>query len=429
MEPTVDSPAAQLPSFEAEQLGQRFRQVRRTTEALAAPLSPEDQQLQSMPDASPTKWHLGHTSWFFETFLLQPNLSRYRVFHPRFGYLFNSYYEALGERQARPQRGMLSRPTLEEVMAYRQHVSSWMAELIAHDGHRLAPLLELGLNHEQQHQELLLTDIKHAFSLNALEPEYAAIATGGSARPAAHRFLPFEGGIRRIGHEGGGFAFDLEGPAHDVLLQPFELGSQLITNAEYLAFIEDGGYARPELWLSDGWATVQGQGWTAPLYWKQRDGEWRVFTLGGTRRLNPGEPVCHVSYYEADAFARWAGARLPTELEWETAAKTAPVEGNLLDSRRLHPSVTPGPSTGGGPEQLFGDVWEWTGSAYLPYPGFRPAPGAVGEYNGKFMCNQFVLRGGSCATPASHLRATYRNFFPPHVRWQFSGIRLARDLT
>jgi ergothioneine biosynthesis protein EgtB len=415
--PRPDSPARSVP------LDQRLRAARALTLELAAPLSPEDCQVQSMADASPVKWHLAHTTWFFETFVLGPHLPGHRVFDARFRDLFNSYYNAVGEQYPRPQRGLLSRPTLDEVRAWRAHVDEALARLFARGpSDETRALLELGLNHEQQHQELILTDVKHALSLNPLRPAYrpAAPRSVGSAPTAG--WLRHDGGTVEIGHAGAGFCFDNELPRHAVLLAPFELATRPVTNGEYRQFIRDGGYRAPEWWLSDGWDTVQAGGWRAPLYWSE-DGE-RVFTLAGEQPLRDDEPVCHLSGYEADAYARWAGARLPREAEWEAVAAAAPVAGNFLDLSRLQPS----PAAGGpGAQQLYGDVWEWTQSGYDAYPGYRPARGAVGEYNAKFMCNQRVLRGGSCATPAGHLRASYRNFFPPAARWQFAGLRLARD--
>jgi ergothioneine biosynthesis protein EgtB len=420
----------------------RFRRIRGQTLALAAPLSAEDQQLQSMADASPTKWHLAHTTWFFETFLLTRRVRGYRVFHPTFNYLFNSYYEAVGPRHERPRRGLLSRPSLAEVRAYRRHVDEAMARWLARGGLARATtaLVELGLQHEQQHQELLLTDIKHALGTNPLRPAYKEGARRGSAparRAAPLTWRALRGGLVAVGTAaatgaGPGFAFDNEGPEHEVYLRPFHLGSRLITCGEYAAFMRDGGYQRAALWLSDGWKAVQAHGWRAPLYWQPRGRGHVLYTLEGVRPVDPQEPVCHVSFYEADAYARWAGARLPTEPEWEHAARSvlgAVAEDGRGDrharasSAHLHPS----PAPAGALVQLFGAVWQWTSSAYAPYPGFRPAPGAVGEYNGKFMCNQLVLRGGSCFTPAGHTRPTYRNFFPPDARWQMTGLRLARD--
>jgi ergothioneine biosynthesis protein EgtB len=401
-----------------------YQCVRRTTEMLCANLSAEDQMVQSMPDASPSKWHQAHTTWFFETFILAQHLPDYRAFHPNFRFLFNSYYKRLGAHFARPHRGLMSRPGLDEVRAYRRYVDEHMLDLLSGDtAPAVADKVVLGLNHEQQHQELIVTDIKHAFWMNPLRPEYSCGHLECSAA-APLAWLDFEGGVRAIGYEGEGFAFDNEGPRHQVYLNPFRLASRLASNAEFLEFMRDGGYARPELWLSDGWDAVQANAWHAPMYWEERDGAWWTFTCAGMRPVNPAEPVCHVSYYEADAYARWAGARLATEAEWEIAAGGVAVAGNFLDGGRFHPACAAEPQ---GLRQMFGDCWQWTQSSYLPYPGFRPAAGALGEYNGKFMCNQMVLRGASCATPRSHARASYRNFFPPHVRWQFMGIRLAND--
>jgi len=411
-------------------LAARFAAVRRESEALAAPLSAEDQTVQSMPDASPTKWHLAHTSWFFETFLLTPHLAGYAVFHPRFGYLFNSYYDAVGERHPRPARGLLTRPGAAEILAYRAHVTAATERLIedANDAlwPTLAALLELGCAHEQQHQELILMDIKHALAQNPLLPSYRQSPRVSAAQGRRCDWIGFAGGLRQIGHDGPGFAFDNESPRHKVWLEPFRLASRPATCEEYLAFIEDGGYRRPTHWLSDGWAAAQAQGWEAPLYWRRDSaGGWRIFTLAGERALDPAEPVCHVSYYEADAFARWAGKRLPTEAEWEVAAQDAAGCGNLLDSGALHPQPAAGEP--GRLVQMIGDVWEWTASAYAPYPGYRAAEGALGEYNGKFMSGQMTLRGGAAVTPADHVRITYRNFFPPTARWAFAGLRLAED--
>lgn len=403
--------SAILPAEYQDHAG-RYAAVRAQTEALAAPLSAEDCALQSMPDASPVKWHLAHTSWFFETFVLGG-----APFREEFRVLFNSYYVGVGERHPRPDRGLLSRPPLEEVRDYRRHVDRRMEALFHSAAWREhAALIELGLNHEQQHQELILTDVKHLLSRNPLLPAYGKDVDlqSNTFSPAAWRRFP--AGVREIGHDGSGFAFDNEQPRHRVFAVAFEIAERLVTNADYRTFIDDGGYRRPELWLSEGWELCRAQGWAAPLYWCD-DG--REFTLRGARAIDPAQAVAHVSYFEADAYARWAGARLPTEAEWEISAQGEPLEGNLLESGRLHP--------GAGPARCFGDVWQWTSSAYAPYPGFRAASGAVGEYNGKFMVNQYVLRGGSCATPASHLRASYRNFFPAAARWQFSGVRLARD--
>lgn len=410
----------------------RYRRVRTRTEKLAAPLSAEDQTVQSMSDVSPTKWHRAHTSWFFEQFLLTPFASSYRPFNRAYGYLFNSYYEGAGARHPRPDRGLLSRPGIDEIARYRAHVDAGMEGLLARAGdnqwREIAPLLALGLNHEEQHQELILMDIKHVLGLNPLDPAYA------KPPPAMHRpaapleFREFGEGLREIGHRGAGFAFDNEGPRHKVWLDDFRLATRLATNGEYLAFIEAGGYRRPEFWLSEGWSTVQQSGWTAPLYWRSEDSHWTIFTLAGRRPLDPDEPVCHVSYYEADAFARWSGKRLPTEAEWETAGAESEIEldGNLMDRGRFHPEAT-GVAPPGTMHQMIGDVWEWTQSAYAAYPGFHPLSGTIGEYNGKFMSNQMVLRGGAAVTPEGHVRLTYRNFFPPASRWAFGGIRLAED--
>ena len=409
-----------------------YQQVRGTTMSLCAPLEVEDYVVQSMPEASPVKWHLAHTSWFFETFVLKPAGVDLEAIPSQYGYLFNSYYNAIGERIARPDRGLLSRPTVAEVCRFRAAIDDAMRALLdrADDAwlRRLGPMIELGLHHEQQHQELILTDLKHAFGRNPLRPIYRDLELPGAEAPGPIRWLDYPAGLRRIGHDGPGFAFDNESPRHRVFVVAFRLADRLVTNGEYLAFIEDGGYERPEFWLSDGWNARNTQRWTAPLYWERSADGWRMLTLAGMRDLDEAEPVCHVSYYEADAFARWSGARLPSEAEWEVAAEGRPVEGNFLEDERFHPAPLAASGATGSPSQLFGDVWEWTRSPYSPYPGYQPAAGALGEYNGKFMCNQMVLRGGSCATPASHIRSTYRNFFPPDARWQFSGIRLARDV-
>jgi ergothioneine biosynthesis protein EgtB len=412
----------------SEKQVERYRAVRRATEELADGLSAEDCAVQSMDDASPVKWHLAHTTWFFETFWLARWESPHRPFRPEFRELFNSYYQAVSEPFARPRRGVLSRPSLSEVLAWRAHVDARVLALLARPSAadaECAALFELGLEHEQQHQELILTDVKHALASNPLRPIFREreMASGGEA--PAPCFLPLAEGVREIGHAGPGFAFDNELPRHRVYLASCELASRLVTNGEFRAFVRDGGYRRPELWLADGWAAVERHGWRAPLYWEDAEGDVREYTLTGLRALREAEPVCHVSFYEAEAFARWAGARLPTEAEWECAAAAEPCEGNFVESGRLHPA--PAPAGRPGFVQLYGDVWEWTRSAYAPYPGYRAPAGALGEYNGKFMCNQLVLRGGSCATPRAHVRASYRNFFPPDARWQFSGIRLARD--
>lgn len=384
-------------------LAGRYSAVRAATEAWVTHLSAEDQAVQSMPDASPAKWHRAHTTWFFEQFVLLPHVPGYQVFDPDFRFLFNSYYEAVGPRHARPARGMLTRPPVERIRDYRRHVDDALLDALPGLPDDLTPVIELGLHHEQQHQELLVTDMLHAFSRNPLHP---AMLPGWIEReePAAAVFLPFAGGIVAQGHAGAGFCFDNEQPRHEVLLAPFAVASHLVRNRDWLAFIADDGYRTPSLWMSDGWAAAQAEGWDSPLYWQQRDGDWFQFGLGGLAPLPLDAPVRHVSWYEADAFARWAGARLPLEAEWEIAV--------------AHPGLAEAATT----------VWQWTESAYRPYPGYRPAPGAIGEYNGKFMINQMVLRGGSLATPAGHTRATYRNFFHPDKRWQFSGLRLAKDL-
>jgi ergothioneine biosynthesis protein EgtB len=412
--PTTDAETARHP--------QRYLDVRHLTEELAAPLTAEDQTVQSMPDVSPTKWHRAHVSWFFETFLLQPYLPGYTDYHPMFRYLFNSYYEAVGSRYPRPRRGLVSRPGIDEVRRYRAHVDEHMLRLLERPlGPDQAFLVELGLNHEQQHQELLLMDIKHVLSQSPLDPAYAEASLAGvAAEPVAPAWVEHPGGQVTVGHRGGGFAFDNEGPAHDVLVAPFALADRMVTCGQWLEFIDDGGYQRPEFWLSDGWAAVQAEGLSAPLYWRDGDDGWTVFTLAGRRPVDPAEAVCHVSYYEAEAFAHWAGARLPTEFEWEASVAGREPRGRFLDPRRPHP----GPQNA---EAWYGDVWVWTSSAYLPYPGFRPGEGAVGEYNGKFMVGQHVLRGGACVTPDGHVRASYRNFFPPSARWPFTGLRLAQD--
>jgi ergothioneine biosynthesis protein EgtB len=410
--------------LDRDRLHEIYRAVRRATEWLCEPLAVEDYVVQTMPDVSPTKWHLAHTSWFFEEFVLKRALPGYRPLDERYGFLFNSYYEAVGRRHARPERGLLSRPTVEEVFHYRRHVDAAMERAFAQAD---AEVVELGINHEEQHQELLVTDVKHVLAQNPLQPVYRSAREPERVEATPARWSSYEGGVVELGESGDGFAFDNERPRHRVLLRPYQLQHRLVTSGEYLAFIDDGGYRRPELWLADGWEVRQRGDWQAPLYWERSDPGWRLMTLAGARALAPAEPVCHVSYYEAEAFARWAGARLPLETEWEKAAVEAPptllVEGNLLDTGQLHPRAA---LDGSQVTQLYGDVWEWTASAYLPYPGYAPLPGALGEYNGKFMSNRWVLRGGSCATPARHLRATYRNFFPPDARWQFSGIRLAQ---
>ena len=413
----------QMPTRPELDLLRRYEEIRAWTMRLAEPLSAEDQMVQSMPDASPTKWHLAHTTWFFETFVLSEYLPGYKPFDPSFRNVFNSYYKQLGSHPVRSTRGTFSRPDSQNVLDYREFVDVAITNLLSNDLSQEAKvLLELGLNHEQQHQELILTDIKHAFWSQPLQPAYHSANPSG-VRSAALNWVKFNGGICPVGHANRSFAFDNESPKHEVLLQPFRLASRLVTNGEFLGFMEDGGYRRPELWLSEGWDTVCQQGWSHPFYWENEENEWRQFTLSGVQPLDRDEPVSHVSYFEADAYARWAGARLPREEEWEVAARSVAIEGNFAESCRLAPTAAPS----GRLTQLFGDLWEWTASPYVAYPGFHPAAGAVGEYNGKFMCNQFVLRGGSCATPRSHIRATYRNFFPAPARWQFTGIRIAAD--
>lgn len=418
---------------ERAELLNRYQQIRAESANLADPLSSEDMQLQSMADASPTKWHLAHTSWFFETFILHRYLTGYRLFDPEFHHLFNSYYNSLGQPFARPQRGLLSRPDIEQVFRYRSHIDRAIEQLLIEEDcpAELAGLLTLGVNHEQQHQELLLTDIKHAFSINPLLPAYVEGEEGdddrGDENPASLEWLNVPEDTYTLGSDTDSFHFDNEGPAHQQLIPSYRIASRLVTNGEFLAFMEEGGYRDHRLWLSDGWAWVNQNGRQAPLYWQRRDGDWYQFTLAGLQPLDMHAPVSHVNYYEADAYASWAGMRLPTEFEWEVAAwlhrrPDTLSSANLLETRKFRPVAEPV-----GRPQFLGNLWEWTGSAYRPYPGFRASADAVGEYNGKFMCNQMVLRGGSCATPASHIRISYRNFFYPHQAWQFTGIRLAGD--
>jgi ergothioneine biosynthesis protein EgtB len=406
-----------------------YQSVRETSQSLAARLSDADATVQSMPDASPAKWHLAHTTWFFETIVLLAFYPGYRVFNEKFNFLFNSYYNSIGARHPRPKRGLLTRPSLDEIYDYRAHVDKAVARLIEK---RVSPqareLIELGCHHEQQHQELLLTDILHLFAQNPLGPAYKSaellvVEPDGSNQLA---FVTQPGGLVEVGHDGEGFAFDCEAPRHKTFIEPFRLADRLVTNREWIEFVEAGGYRNPLLWLSDGWAKVQADGWTMPLYWNERENkDYWTMTLRGAQPVDPAAPVCHISYFEADAYATWVGRRLPTEFEWESAAQDLARTGNFLDTERLRPR--PASPADGGVRQMFGDVWEWTRSSFAPYPRFKPAEGAVGEYNGKFMCGQFVLRGGSCVTPASHMRPTYRNFFPPDARWQFSGLRLAEE--
>ena len=407
---------------------QDFQAIRDETEALAAPLSPEDQQIQSMADVSPTKWHRAHITWFFETFLLLPHLPGYVAYDPMYQFLYNSYYVSAGERHARDKRGLISRPTSEEITAYRQHVDEAMNRLIEEvvpGDPALHDLLILGLHHEQQHQELLLMDIKHVLSTNPIRPKYHERKIDEAGSVPELEWHDFDGGLIEIGHSGEGFTFDNEGPRHRRFIEPFSLADRPVTNGEWLQFMAAGGYHEALNWLSAGWGAVTENSWEAPLYWEPTENGWFMHTLHGFVPVPHDEPVCHISYFEADAYARWADARLPTEAEWEHAAGDLPVEGNFVDSGKLHPSADN--SSTPGLRQLFGDVWEWTSSSYDAYPGFRPAEGAVGEYNGKFMVNQYVLRGGCCATPLGHTRRTYRNFFPTHSRWMFSGLRIARD--
>jgi len=383
-----------------------------------------------MPDVSPTKWHLAHTTWFFETFILKKFVAGYRPEVPQYAYLFNSYYNAAGDMHRRDLRGLISRPTVKEAQRYRRSIDSHIDDLLSNAAEKLLdeiePILILGIHHEQQHQELLVTDIKHVFAQNPLYPVFREQKIGiVPTQTTPMHFLDFEEKTVEIGHDGRGFAYDNESPRHRALIPAFSMASRPVTNGEYIAFIEDNGYARAEFWLSLGWLTVNEQHWQSPLYWTKRDGRWWNFTLSGFRPVDENEPVTHVSYFEADAFANWTGARLPTEFEWERAAAKIDIEGNFVESEIFHPC--PAPVSADDLHQMFGDVWEWTRSAYAPYPGYRAAPGALGEYNGKFMCNQYVLRGGSCATSQSHIRRTYRNFFQPEKRWQFTGIRLARD--
>lgn len=406
-----------------------YRSVRRESETICAPLEADDFGVQTMADVSPPKWHLAHTSWFFETFLLKPYLSGYSEYHPDYVRLFNSYYEQVGNYHPRPERGFLSRPTVTQVFEYRAHVDAAMLRLIdsasTSASSQVNERIITGLNHEQQHQELLLTDIKHILGRNPLRPAYHTLELP-MGRAVETDWIEFEAGLKSLGTATPGFAFDNERPEHAVWVPSFRLASRPVTNAEYIAFIEDGGYTRPEFWLAEGWKAIKDRTFSLPLYWELRDGEWWHYTLSGMQPVNPHAPVCHVNYFEADAFAAWAGKRLPTEAEWETAATHLPIAGNLRDSGHLQPIAAETDSNG--LDKMYGDVWEWTQSAYGPYPGYRHAAGALGEYNGKFMCGQYVLRGGSCVTPADHIRATYRNFFYPADQWQFSGFRLAEDL-
>jgi ergothioneine biosynthesis protein EgtB len=435
------SPAESSP---AENLLARFHEVRNFTARLSDNLAPEDCVVQSMPEVSPTKWHLAHTTWFFETFILKKRVPGYRDAVPEYAYLFNSYYNAAGAMHRRDLRGLISRPTVEETKRYRKSIDADIADLISGADEKsfaeIEPILTLGIHHEQQHQELLITDIKHVFAQNPLYPVFRRREMesdqidpprDGLAAANIHplKFVQFDESIVEIGHDGNGFSYDNEGPRHRALVLPFSLANRLITNGEYLAFMADKAYSRPEFWLSLGWTTVNEQNWRAPLYWIERDGQWWNFTLSGLRRVDPNEPVTHLSYFEADAYANWAGSRLPTEFEWERASANIDIDGNFVETERFHPAAPDKSPPDRQLAQMFGDVWEWTRSSYSPYPGYRAGPGALGEYNGKFMCNQYVLRGGSCATSRTHIRKTYRNFFPPDKQWQFTGLRLARDLS
>jgi ergothioneine biosynthesis protein EgtB len=420
--------------FDVDQLAARFRAVRSASRRLCDPLEIEDYGIQSMPDASPTKWHMAHTTWFFETFVLSREVAGYTPVHPEYAVLFNSYYNAVGEQYSRPERGLLSRPTVSKVIDYRDVVDDCVESYLKSVEHpESAPealtMIETGIHHEQQHQELMLMDIKHAFAANPLRPAYRTLETINSQDVAPLRWVPFEESLEWTGHAGDGFAFDNESPRHRNYIESFQMADRLVNCGEYADFIADGGYERPELWLSDGWATIQKNGWTAPLYWERGESSWSHMTLAGMRDVNPSAPVSHVSFYEADAFARWMGCWLPHESSWEAMASRIenPADGNFVESDSLQPLPPPGPSQPTHPVQMFGDLWEWTCSAYSPYPGFRAATGALGEYNGKFMCNQMVLRGGAYGTPRHHIRATYRNFFPPEARWAFSGIRLTKE--
>ncbi len=427
---TVKAQPGRKKADRVEHLLTRFQQVRGFSETLVATLEPEDCVVQSMPDVSPTKWHLAHTSWFFETFILKVWMPSYQTVVPEYAFLFNSYYNAAGDMHRRDLRGLISRPTLTETLRFRKSIDAHIQQLLeTADEDLLAeiePVFIIGLHHEQQHQELLVTDIKNVFSHNPLHPVFRKRDDRIEKHPIAPAaYVDFDETTLEIGHGGDDFSYDNEGQRHRALVLPFSLATRPVTNGEYIAFIESGGYTKPEFWLSLGWTTVNEQRWEAPLYWTKRDGKWWNFTLSGMRPVDASEPVTHVSYFEADAFANWSGSRLPTEFEWERAAAGLPIEGNFVDTERFHPAPVAQPN--GKLQQMYGDVWEWTRSAYLPYPGYHAAPGALGEYNGKFMINQMVLRGGSCATSENHIRPTYRNFFQPEKRWQFTGIRLAHD--
>ena len=419
------TPKTEQQESRLEAIANSFLKVRKQTEFLVHGLSAEDQCVQAMADTSPTKWHLAHTTWFFETFILKPYLPAYEEFNTNFNFLFNSCYEQIGKRHARNMRGLLTRPSIDEVYAYRSHIDNSMINYLENtpEQEKLS-LLELGINHEQQHQELILTDIKYTLSYNLINPIYNPAKPWEATPSRDLQWLRFNGGLIEVGSNSDEFIFNCEGPARKVWVEPDELASRPITNAEFFNFIEDGGYRRPEFWLADGWSHCREMAWLAPLYWEQKDGDWHLFTMSGLRQVNPDTPVCHISYFEADAYARWAGCRLPTEAEWENTARTCHLSGNFLENEPFHPL----PAQETGLSQGDGDVWEWTASAYTPYPGFKIATGAVGEYKRKFMSGQMILRGGSCGTPKSHIRPTYRNFFYPHDRWQYSGLRLAKDI-
>lgn len=426
--------ATAKPRSSASDLLARFHEVRNFSRRLAENLAPEDCVVQSMPEVSPTKWHLAHTTWFFETFILKKWITGYRDAVPEYAYLFNSYYNAAGVMHRRDLRGLISRPTVEETKKYRASINSDIDDLIANADeklfHEIEPIVILGIHHEQQHQELLITDIKHVFAQNPLYPVFQKANSDHRRTDIPQtKFVEFDEATIEVGHDGDGFCYDNELPRHRALVLPFALANRLVTNGEYLEFMRDNGYSRPEFWLSLGWQTVNEQNWHAPLYWLERDGEWWNFTLSGLREVDPSEPVTHLSYFEADAYAKWAGGRLATEFEWEHAAAKLDIDGNFVETERFHPAPLSESPRDGQLAKMYGDVWEWTRSAYSPYPGYRAEPGALGEYNGKFMCNQYVLRGGSCATSQTHIRKTYRNFFQPDKRWQFTGIRLARDLS
>lgn len=423
---SITAQPAAIPMSPAADLIQRYQQVRSVSEAICAPLAAEDYQIQSIVQTSPPKWHLAHVSWFFETFILIPKLPGYAVFDTRFDFIFNSYYYTHGQMHPRARRGLLSRPTVEQIYAYRAHVDQHMLQLLQQsslsEALDLQELLVLGLNHEQQHQELMLMDIKHNFWANPLLPAYRQDTSSVPQQPRAMNWLERAGGQIESGYGGEGFAFDNETPRHPLLLRPHRLADRLISNAEYLEFMHDGGYENPALWLADGWALLQSEAWRNPLYWRQQDGVWYEFSLSGLQPLEPAQPVCHISYYEADAYARWAGKRLPLEAELEAVLAEQPVVGNFMQQDILQPT------SAGAEGQWFGDLWAWTASPYSAYPGFTPLSGSIGEYNGKFMANQMVLRGGACITPQEHIRASYRNFFYPNERWAFTGLRLAEDL-